>query len=390
MDRFSHIHNLSELWALTVSVWRDGMMGVPVGQIALAILVLAVAIVIRRLFSHLVIRHIHWWWGRTKSATDHAIFEALAPPIRFIPVVFAIFIISEFITANPRAKLMLGEINRSLIVFTVFWALFLLVKPLFSIIDGRSPVFSEAMAGWAVRVGRIVFVALGSAAILEVWGIEVGPILASFGLFGVAVALGAQNVFKNLIAGIFIIGEERFRHGDWIKSDNVVEGTVETIGLRTTKVRRFDEAPVYVPNSALADNAVTNFSQMTYRRISWIVGLEYNTTVDQLRHIRDSIEGYLLGKEDFVRPPQADLFVHVDKFSDSSIDLMVYCFTRTTDWGAWLKIKEELIFAIKSIVEQAGSGFAFPSQSIYVETVPAGIAIGTAPPRAPGNPGPTS
>ncbi|MCC8936173.1 mechanosensitive ion channel [Bradyrhizobium sp. Arg68] len=153
------------------------------------------------------------------------------------------------------------------------------------------------------------------------------------------------------------------------------EGTVETIGLQTTKVRRFDQAPVFVPNSYLADNAVTNFSQMTSRRISWIIGLDYSTTIGQLRDVRDAIEAYILGSQDFVHPPEAVAFVRVDKFNESSIDLIVYCFTRTTVWGDWLKIKEELADAIKAIVKKAGSDFAFPSQSLYVEAVPTGIEL---------------
>ena len=194
-------------------------------------------------------------------------------------------------------------------------------------------------------------------------------------LFGAAVALGAQDLFKNLIAGVFIIAERRFQNGDWIKAEGVVEGTVETIGLRTTKVRQFDLAPVYVPNAKLADNAVINYAQMTHYRISWVIGLEYGATVDQLRRVRDGIEAHVRGSADFVLPPDAPVAVRVDKFNDSSIDLMVYCFANTTNWGDWLKIKESMIYAFKNIVEAAGCGFAFPSRSLYVETMPAGMDV---------------
>jgi MscS family membrane protein len=211
---------------------------------------------------------------------------------------------------------------------------------------------------------------IGAATVLQIWGIQVAPIIAGLGLFGVAVALGAQDLFRNLIGGVSILIERRFGLGDWIKVDGIVEGTVEKIGFRSTLVRRFDQAPVYVPNQHLSDNAVTNFSAMTFRRISWSIGLEYRTTHEQLRTIRDGIEAYLTGNEDFVQPPAAALFVRIDAFNASSIDLMVYCFTRTTVWGEWLELKEKLAFRIKEIVEEAGAGFAFPSQSVYVETVP--------------------
>lgn len=375
MEPTAKIHTVADFWALVVDVWNHGFMGIAVGQILVAVLLLTIATLLRRLFSTAILRRLQARFHRRNHPLDDALLDALAPPVGFVPIVLAVFLISEFFSADVRMKVIFGEINRSLIAITLFWALFEIVQPLFSLFDGRTAAFSHAMIGWAVRVAKILVAALGTATVLEIWGIHVGAILAGLGLFGVAVALGAQDLFKNLIAGIFIIAERRFQSGDWILAESVVEGTVETIGLRTTKVRRFDMAPVYVPNSKLSDSPVTNFTQMTYRRISWIVGLEYGTTVDQLRRIRDAIEAYILGSEDFAHPPLVPTFVRVDKFNDSSIDMMVYCFTRTTNWGEWLKIKEALSYAIKSIVAEGGSGFAFPSRSLYVETLPSGMEV---------------
>ena len=149
-----------------------------------------------------------------------------------------------------------------------------------------------------------------------------------------------------------------------------MEGVVESIGFRSTRIRRFDKAPVYVPNTFLSDNAVTNFTAMTHRRIYWMIGLEYRTTVAQLRQVRDEIEAAILNDDAFAKPPEVPTFVRVDKFNDSSIDVMLYCFTKTTVWGEWLEIKEALAYRIKDIVEGAGTGFAFPSQSVYIEALP--------------------
>ncbi|NEU95596.1 mechanosensitive ion channel family protein [Bradyrhizobium sp. UFLA 03-164] len=381
-------YDLTALWAIFLSLWQRSILDLTVGHFIVSIVILAIAVLIRRFFSRTVISRIHAWSSGGEGDLNRTIVDALAPHLQSIPIVLAILIIGEFILTNQRLKDGLLQVDQSLIAFTIFWALFEVIGPLCAVLDGRTPIFSKAMIGWTVRVGRAIIVALGATAILEVWGIHVGPVLASFGLVGVAVALGAQNLFKNLISGIFIIGEQRFRNGDWILTEGIVEGTVETIGLRTTKVRRFDQAPVFVPNSYLADNAVTNFSQMTFRRISWIIGLDYSTTTSQLRDIRNAIEAYILGSSDFVHPPEAVAFVRVDKFNDSSIALMVYCFTRTTVWGDWLRIKEELAYAIKAIVKKAGSDFAFPSQSLYVESIPTGIELfphNTAPSNDPTN-----
>jgi MscS family membrane protein len=217
--------------------------------------------------------------------------------------------------------------------------------------------------------------------VLQIWGIQVAPLIAGLGLFGVAVALGAQDLFKNLLAGLSILIEKRFGVGDWVKVDGVVEGTVEHIGFRSTRVRRFDKAPVYVPNTEFADGAVTNFSAMTHRRIYWKIGVEYRTTRDQLAEIRNRIEAFLLDSDEFAKPPEVPLFVRIDSFNDSSIDIMLYCFTRTTVWGEWLEAKERLAYAVKDIVEGAGTGFAFPSTSLYVESLPGGSPEAFSPPE---------
>ena len=138
-------------------------------------------------------------------------------------------------------------------------------------------------------------------------------------LFGVAVALGAQDLFKNLISGILIIAEKRFNTGDFIKVEGTVEGIVETIGFRSTVVRRLDSAPVFVPNAQLSDTAVTNCPSRRHRRINWTIGLEYRTSVDQLRSIRDGIESYITKNDAFVKPPENILFVQRASLPVSSL-----------------------------------------------------------------------
>jgi MscS family membrane protein len=296
--------------------------------------------------------------------------EVLRKPIAFIPVILGFYIATEYLSLSGILQVAADRLLRSLIVYVIFWSLVRLVQPLSFLLEQLESVFSAAMVEWLLKAIRAVFMFIGAATILEIWGIQVLPLLAGLGLFGVAVALGAQDLFKNLISGILIIAEHRFNPGDWIKVSDEVEGTVETIGFRSTLVRRFDKAPVYVPNSKLSDNSVINFSSMTHRRIYWMIAVQYCTTVEQLRQIRDNIEEYIYASEDFAKPPEVPTFIRIDRFNDSSIDIMVYCFTKTIVWGDWLAIKEKLAYRIKEIVEGAGAGFAFPSQSVYVETLP--------------------
>ena len=373
---------LEEFWALVVDVWRHGLLGVDIGEIVVAMAILLGFLMLRRLFTKLVIARLQAWSRRTETVADDKVIAGLEGPLRFIPVVLGVFIVAQYLDLQGTLALATENLVRSLIAFTIFWTFYRMVEPLSFLLERLETVFTPEMVVWMKKAIKVAFVFIGAATILEIWGIQVGPILAGLGLLGVAVALGAQDLFKNLIAGILILAEKRFSRGNWIRVDGIVEGTVEDMGFRSTLVRRFDKAPVHVPNSKLSDNAVTNFSNMTHRRIYWKIGVEYRTSVDQLRRIRDGIEAYVLGSDDFAKPPEVSTFVRIDAFNDSSIDIMLYCFTVTTDWGEWLAIKEQLAYRIKEIVEGAGAGFAFPSQSVYVETLPSEVPETFVPPTA--------
>lgn len=357
-------------WDLVVQVWNTAFLGVSIGRVALALVIVLFFLLIRHLFARLVIGALKRVVLRTRNEIDDKMIEALDGPLTLVPVIMAVFFGSQALDlAAPYAGISV-RLSQSLIAISMFWALYNISLPLSAVLYRMDRVFTSAMVDWAVRGTRALVIFFGIVSVLELWGIQVAPILAGLGIFGVAVALGAQDMFKNLIAGFLILSERRFKNGDWIKVDGIVEGTVERIGFRSTRIRRFDKAPVQVPNSQLSDNAVTNFSEMTYRRIYWVIGVEYRTSIEQLKQIRDSIEAYLTTSEDFAQPPEVPLFVRFDSFNASSIDIMVYCFTKTTVWGEWLAVKENLAYRVKQIVAEAGTSFAFPSQSIYVETLP--------------------
>ena len=349
-------------------VWTSDVLGIQVGTVLAAVLVFVVCMLLSGVFSRIVIRRLARLAERTETELDDASVAALKSPLRFLLLVFGLFLAESILPLAGLAERIFDDLLRSLLVFVLFWVLYRFVDPLRSLVARIEDTVGPEVVDWTIRSLKIALVAVGAITVLEIWGIEVAPILAGLGLIGVAVALGAQDLFRNLIAGLLILGERRLAHGEWIKIDGGVEGTVEAIGFRSTRVRQFDKAPIYVPNSKLSDTALVNYTRMTHRRIYWMVAVEYRTTVDQLRRIRDGIETFLLEDDAFAHPPEVPTFVRIDRFSDSSIDIMVYCFTVTTSWGEWLAIKERLAYRIKEIVEEAGTGFAFPSRSLYIET----------------------
>jgi MscS family membrane protein len=303
----------------------------------------------------------------TKTRLDDALVDSVSTPLKIVPVIIGIYIALQVTDISGDMEVYANRILRSIITLVVFWTLARAVNAFEFIFANLRDALSSAAVDWMMKALQVILVILGLGAVADQWGIQIAPLLAGLGVLGIAVGLGAQDLFKNLISGILIIAEKRFIPGEWIRVDDVVEGTVEKINFRSTLVRRFDKSPVYVPNSALSDAAVTNFSRMTYRRIKWVVGVEYRTTVDQLKYIRDEIEAWLWNDPRFAKPPEAALFVRIDSLNASSIDYLIYAFTYTKDWGEWLEIKEEFAVAVMDIIARAGTGFAFPSQTVYLQ-----------------------
>ena len=145
------------------------------------------------------------------------------------------------------------------------------------------------------------------------------------------------------------------------------EGTVEQIGFRSTLIRKFDSTPITIPNYLFAESPILNYSNRFKRRINWIIGLEYNSTLDQIKNFTVIINEYIKKNKNFVVDENYKSFVRLDKFNDSSIDILIYCFTSTNDWDKFLETKEELASKIKNVVEELGLNFAFTSISIYNE-----------------------
>jgi len=356
---------LSNFKDLFLSVWDRGILGIDFLQIVTGLGIFLLFLIFRGLISKLIIKKLEIISKRTTNKLDDTFVKAMEGPARFLPVVLGFFFASYYVNFSEDSRLFIENINRTLITILLFWIIHQIIEPISYILSGLNKILTRELIGWIIKSLKILIFILGAAAVLELWGIKIGPIIAGLGLFGVAVALGAQDLFKNLISGILVLVEKRFKIGDWILVEGIIEGIVEKIGFRSTVIRKFDKSIAIIPNFQFAENAVVNISETTNWIISWVINLQYDTTVDQLKIIRNEIEDYIKKNEDY----KSDLgyAVRIDKFADSSIDMYIRCFTKTDDWDEWLAVKERLAISIKQIVEKNKASFAFPSQSIYVE-----------------------
>ncbi len=356
---------LNNFKSLFLSVWEKGILGIDFFQILVGLGIFLLFLIFRGLISRLIIKKLEIITKRTTNKLDDTFVKSMMGPARFLPIVLGVFFASYYMSFSDDMRNFVDNLNRTLITILIFWIIHQIIEPISYILSGLDKILTRELIGWIIKSLKILIFILGAAAVLELWGIKIGPIIAGLGLFGVAVALGAQDLFKNLISGILVLVEKRFRMGDWIRVDGIIEGVVEKIGFRSTVIRKFDKSLAIIPNFQFAENAVINVSQTTNWLISWIITLQYDTTVDQLKTIRNQIEEHINKSEDFDQ--SIGVAVRVDKFADSSIDMYVRCFSKTNSWNEWLKVKENLALSIKQIVETNKASFAFPSQSIYVE-----------------------
>ena len=355
---------------LFLEVWKEGVFGLNASEIIIGIIIFLFFYILRRLFARFIITKLNKIVNRTSNQIDNTVVDVIEGPLKFLPIVLGFFIATSYIELSLEVQNFVDLLNRTLITIFIFWLLHQLVIPFSYIIKNFEDKISKPLVNWTLKGLEIIIIVLGIVAVLELWGIKVGPVIAGLGLFGVAVALGAQDLFKNLISGIMILMEKRFTIGDVILVSNEVEGVVEQIGFRSTLVRRFDSTPVMIPNYKFAEQSVTNYSRRHHRRIRWLIGLEYKTSIDQLKKIRDAITNLIIDNKDFAKNENSGFFVRIDSFSDSSIDMLIQTFTVTNDWPEFLRVKEDLAVSIIEVVESNNASFAFPSQSLYVESYP--------------------
>ncbi len=356
--------SFSELFNTSLN---DRVLGIKIIDMVIIFILFIFSLLIRGLFAKIILNKIKVVVKKTSNSIDDKIFDALLPPLRLLPIVLVFLTITLYFDLQSTLGFYFHKINSTLSTIFIFWLLHQSLVPLSFLIRKLEDLLTKALVSWITRSLKYLIIFLGIVAVLELWGIKIGPVIAGLGLFGVAVALGAQDLFKNLISGIMILLEKPFQLGDVISVPGHTEGTVEHIGFRSTLIRKFDSTPITIPNYIFAEAPILNYTKRNYRRINWTIGLEYNSTLDQIKKLTEIISAYLKENDSFMVDENYKSFVRVEKFNDSSIDILIICFTSTKDWDKYLEIKEDLAMKIKHSVETIGLNFAFPSHSIYIE-----------------------
>ncbi len=286
-------------------------------------------------------------------------------------------VVTFYIKIFLRALLLPIEINRFIITGLRVISALLLVLIAYRIADLLLAIMEKAakksqsklddqlvpLLKTVVRTGIWI---LGGLFVLQNLGYNVYALLAGISIGGIAVALAAQDTLKNFFGSVMIFLDKPFLIGDWIQSGGI-EGVVENVGLRATRIRTFEDSLIYLPNAFLVDNPIDNKGLRRARRYKTFIGVEYSTTSTQIRQFIEKLKQFIA---EHPALPQERSEVVFHSFGDSALNILFLVFINAPDWNTEMKIRQEINFYIMHLAEELDIGFAFPSQSLYIEKLP--------------------
>jgi len=343
------------------------LFGIPLANLIAAISLFLLFLALRKYLTLLTTKILLKFAKNTKTELDDIIIQEMKYPLRFLFIIIGLDLFFQLTFIN---NIFTQKLLSSMVIIDLFWIFYAITPVIAKVLydfSKRNKHFSYELSAFTIRVLRILIVFSASIALLYNFGVNVTAFMASLGLGGLAFALAAKDTAANIFGSIAIMVDQSISIGEWIRV-NGVEGIVEDIGMRTTKIRTFEKSVVVVPNSIVANSNIENFSRRGVRRIKIVIGLTYDTTAKQIENILKDLRDMLKHHPDIAK--EQTTLVNFDRFEDSYLGIFLYTFTNTSDWKKYLEIREDIHLKIMDIVQKNGSSFAFPSQSIYIEKIP--------------------
>lgn len=356
-----------EFWKQLQSFLNYSFFDVNLGRIVIALFVFLLIYSLRQLFSKLGIKLLRKVTNRTKTTLDDQVIDIIEPPTRFMFIILGFWLAFKILELPETSKEFIQHLFRSLFAIAVIWTAYrasTIVSQFMKHLATRTEsVLDDHLVLFVGKFLRVGVIAIGTMVFVREWGYDIAGLVAGLGLGGLAFALAARDTVANLFGSITILMDRPFGIGDWIETPHV-EGTVEDIRIRSTHIRTFAHALVTIPNSVLANDAITNWSRMAKRRITFKLGVTYDSTQTQVQ------EAVLRIKEMLKNHPEIHpqtIFVYFTDFGDSALEIFLYFFTKTTNWQKYLSLRQDINLKIMEILEEMGMKVAFPSSSLYIE-----------------------
>ena len=307
---------------------------------------------------------------RTRSAWDDALVSRLSAPLTAAFSLLAALLLLQWLALYPPAELASRNVLRAGLFLVFFWSLARLVDVVCAVLSHSrwaSSPSSRALLPLGARVAKVCVFGIALVAVLSLLNYPVASLIAGLGLGGLALALAAQKTVENLF-GAFSLGvDQPIREGDFVKVDEFV-GTVESIGLRSTRFRTLDRTLITIPNGRLADMRLESFTARDRLRLATIIGLEYQTSEMQMRAVLTGFER-VLRQHPRIWPDA--VVVRFREFAASSLDIEIMAWFQTADWNEFQLIRQEILLQFMAVVEQEGTSFAYPTQTVHIASTPA-------------------
>lgn len=316
---------------------------------------------------------------RAKTHWNEGVSAELRGPFRLAAMLLVALTLLPWLSLNAIASRRVGTVVSAGFTIALFWALWRLVdiwREVMSVSGWAMHGTSRGLLTLVSRLAKMAVALFGVVSLLAALGYPVAAIIGGLGIGGLAVALAAQKTLENLF-GAFAIGADRlFREGDTVTIDTV-SGTVESIGLRSIRLRTAERSVVSMPNGKVADSRIETFAPRDRIRFACVLALVYDTSADQIRAVLSGTAN-LLHAEKLVAPESITVFLL--QLNTSSLDIQVAAQVLTTDMNEFQRIRQELLLRIMDVVERSGTSFAFPTQTVQLESPPAApAATATAP-----------
>ncbi|ODS23260.1 mechanosensitive ion channel protein MscS [Candidatus Endobugula sertula] len=332
----------------------------------------------QRKILHKLLKHVE---DKTKNFWDDALLHSARRPISLVLWMAGLSIVNQLIyrADDPEMAEIIGATSHVGIVIAITWfvAEFIgfserkfITQQQKKLPGDESRVDSVTIEALC-KLLRLSIIITSGIVILDTLGFSISGVLAFGGIGGIAVGFAAKDLLSNFFGGLMVYLDRPFAVGDWVRSnDRDIEGTIEYIGWRQTRIRTFSKRPIYVPNSVFSTIVVENPSRMSHRRIYETLGIRYDD-IGLMDAIVDSVVDMLNNHPDI--DTTQTMIVNFNAFSSSSIDFFVYTFTKTTDWVKYHEVKQNILLKIANIVTKHGAEFAFPTSTLHVynETEPA-------------------
>jgi MscS family membrane protein len=353
-------------------------------RLLLVALIFLVTSLLRRLLAWILAQPLNRLLERSgRVDLKETIRSLFSAPARLLLLALALDLSARVLEVSPQALTFVHHVTRMLVIIAFAVLIYRLVS---AVIDSPGRLFS--LSGWSVdaallpfvRTGiQLLVVAIAVVIVIQEWGYDVTGLVAGLGLGGLALSLAAQDTLSNLFGFTAMVGDRPFVVGDFVKTKDV-EGTIEHVGLRSTRVRQINQALVTVPNSMLASAAILNWSRLSKRQIDMTVGISYEADAERMQRLLDEVRELLCNRASVEND---SIVVYLINFGSTSLEVLVRCYINIPDWKEFTAEKEQILLDVLRIVNRLGLHVAVTRSALYIDNLSDNLNLTQQPLAAP-------